>query len=175
MRKFVLKMGVIFIVVGIILVIAGIGLTSDYLTVSSDFHNVKSAYFSKEMNITSDGLVALDGNSTFYLINATTMDVVNSTNIAHYSIAGIGNNSFGFSSEFLVGKGSYYLVSFQSPRAGVVYSYTSNFGTFTDLGIILIIGLAVTAISFIVLIVGFLLKPRKGKTEKELIEEELKE
>jgi hypothetical protein len=168
-------MGVIFIVVGIILVVAGIGLTSDYLTVSTDFHHVNSSYLSKEMNITSDGLVALQGNSTFYLVNANSTDVVNSANINHYSIAGIGNNSFGFPTEYLVGKGSYVLVSFERPQAGVVYSYTSHFSTFTDLGVILIIGLAVTAISFIVLIVGFLLKPRKGKTEKEIIEEESKE
>ncbi len=175
MRKILVKFGVIFIVVGIILVVTGIGLTSDYLTVGSNFTSKNSMYSSAEINITEDGFVGLQGNTTFYLVNATTLNIVNSTNIEQNSIVGIDNNSYGFSTEYLVGNGSYYLVSMEKPQPGVIYSYTSHFSTFTDLGIILIIGLLITGIAFVVLIVGIVLKPSKGKSEKDLIEEELKE
>ncbi|MHB1440506.1 MAG: hypothetical protein ACYCSO_02825 [Cuniculiplasma sp.] len=166
MRGKVVRIGLVLIVVGIIMVVAGIGLTSDYLTVSHNYVRDGTMYRSQEINITSDGLVALNGNSTFYLIHANNISLVNKTNVGNYSIASTGPTHNGFGNEFLVGAGSYYLVSFLAPSSGVVYSFTSNFSTFTDLGIILLLGLFLIVISIIILIAGFLLK-NKSKPPME--------
>lgn len=172
LRKKVVKAGLAIIVIGIILVVAGMGLTSDYLTVSHTFAKGKTYYMSKEINITSDGLIALDGNSTFYLVNANNLSLVNQTNIQNYSLVPTGSTHNGFGSEFLVGSGSYYLVSFLAPSSGLVYSYTSHFGTFTELGIILLIGLFLIVVSIVVLIVGFLLKGKTKQTEEDFLKGE---
>jgi hypothetical protein len=172
-RKNIVRVGLILIVLGIILVVAGIGLTSDYLTVSHTFVKDKYYYASHEINITSDGLVALDGNTTFYLVNANNVSLVNQTNVQDYSIAPTGPTHDGYGTEFLVGSGSYYLVSFLAPSTGLVYSYTSHFSTFTDLGIILLIGLFLIVVSMIMLVIGFLLKGKKKDTEEDFLKDEI--
>lgn len=162
MRKPFVRAGLILIILGIVMVVAGIGLTSDYLTVSHTFTIKNSMYDSREMNITAnDGFIGLEGNATFYLIKSSDLSLVNSSNIKQYSLPGIGNNSFGYSTEFLEGKGSYYLVSITRPQSGTAYSFTSNFGTFTDLGVILLIGLLVIGVSFIILVVGMVMRSKK--------------
>ena len=90
----------------------------------------------------------------------------------NYSIAPTGPTHDGYGTEFLVGSGSYYLVSLLAPSTGLVYSYTSHFSTFTDLGIILLIGLFLIVVSIIMLVIGFVLKGKKRDKEEDFLNDE---
>jgi hypothetical protein len=174
LRKGIVRIGLVLIVLGIILVVVGIGATADYLTVSTSFIHQNSAYTSTEINLTGQGFIGLEGNSTFYVISASNLSVANSTNIKNYAIAPEALTSSGYGSEFLLTPGSYYLISFLSPQSGVAYSYTSHFSTFTDLGIILLFGLFLIGVSIIFLVVGFLLKTKQKSLEQDILDSEIK-
>ncbi len=176
MRKDIIKKSLIILIVGIILAVAGLSLTADYLKVGTTYLSQNGMYTSSEINITGNGLINIEGgNFSFYLIKYSDLGKVNKENIQNFSLVPVNSNSPVSGDEFLVPAGSYILVSFVNPPSGIIYSYASHEGTFTDLGILLLLGIFMVGISIIILIIGILKREKFKPPEEEFFKEQSKE
>ncbi|MGP6206878.1 hypothetical protein ACNF42_02440 [Cuniculiplasma sp. SKW3] len=176
MRKDIVKKSLIILIIGIILAVAGISLTADYLKVGTTYISQNGMYTSSEINITGKGLINIEGgNFSFYLIKYSDLGKVDRQNIENFSLTPVNSNSPKSGDEFLVPPGSYVLVSFINPPSGIIYSYASHEGTFTELGVLLLVGIFMVGVSIIVLIIGILKREKFKPPEEEFFKEENKE
>lgn len=176
MRKDIVKKSLIILIIGIILAVAGISLTADYLKVGTAYTSQNGVYTSSEINITGNGLINIEGgNFSFYLLKYSDLDKVNKQNIENYSLVPVNSNSPKPGDEFLVTSGSYILVSFIRPPSGIIYSYASHEGTFTELGLLLLVGIFLVGVSIIVLIIGILKREKFKPPEEEFFKEKNKD
>jgi hypothetical protein len=173
LRKDIIKKSLIILVLGIILAVAGISLTADYLKVGTDYIDRSGIYTSTEINITGNGLINVEGgNFSFYLIKYSDMGSISSNNIENFSLKPVNSSRPVPGVEFLVPSGSYLLVSFMNPPSGIIYSYASHEGTFTALGIVLLVGIFLIGVSVIILIIGLLVREKFKPPEEEIFKEQ---
>ncbi|MCL5987511.1 MAG: hypothetical protein M1414_01215 [Candidatus Thermoplasmatota archaeon] len=171
MRIKLFRNGLIVLVIGILLVVAGIGISSDYVKTGTTILTNKGGFYTSEMlNISGNGFISVDGaNSTFYLVNASSLGLINSSNIQTYALVPENSTHHTIGNLFVVGQGSYFLVSFQVPLSGIVYSMVSHYHTFTYLGSLLVIGILAIFASIVILIAALVLKDR-NRIKKESLE-----
>ena len=165
MKLKLFRNGLIILVIGIILVIAGIGISSDYVRTGSHFNTTKSGFYTSNMlNVSGNSFISVQGgNFSFYLIKASDIGMVNSSNILNYALNPQNSSHPTTGQFFVVPNGSYYLVSFSTPLQGIVYSYVSHYHTFTYLGSILLIGVLLIVASIVILILSLVMKGEKAQ------------
>lgn len=161
MRRKIVLLSLIFLVAGIVMIVAGLGITSNYITISHSYVHNNGLYESKEINISAEGLISINGNIPMYLVSSNNITLVNSTNIKNYSLDPVGEKIANAGYEFTVNRGSYYLVSLENPSSANIYSYVNNFVFYSEIGTILLVGIIIMGISLITLIIGFILREKK--------------
>ena len=174
MRKKMLIVGVVILAVGIIMAEVGWVVLTHSLTstlASSTGQEGSAMYVGQNGDFYSSLLTAGPGSEIIvssnsssihpYLIPSGDLSVVNSVNVANYSIAVslTQGNDYGYSGL----NGTYYVVTFGTSSPNISYIVASNFGTLVTAFILLGLGVILAIAGVIVAIIGAVLKPRNAQ------------
>ncbi|MGC8995343.1 MAG: hypothetical protein ACP5JT_01445 [Thermoplasmata archaeon] len=159
MRKSLVIIGTIIFVLGVILFGVGTYLSESSIIKLNKWYNYKSdIWISDEINSTGEEIIIVNVSKNIYLINSTELSLINKSNIKSMSQNSIANSSGELT--FIIQKGSYYLVTFSNSTPTIYYYYAHESSLLIN-GLILFLGIIFGIVGIIILIIGFVLKPKK--------------
>lgn len=164
MNKLVALLFAVIMIVGVFMIVYGTH-ESSALTVGSEYfhYNGNGEYISSELQINHTYVLSVLGAGA-YLVNASSLNTVNSTNAYAMSLLPSSTLNLTNNTESIyrdLPAGSYYLVYFGNTQPYILYSVQTSPGTADFLSTLIVVGIAVIVGDLIFLAISFMVGRRE--------------